>query len=261
MEKIKVLIVEDEPLARKELTSLLSKENIFDVLDYASNGRDALDKLKALNGVQVVFLDIDMPIMNGIETARRLADWVEPPLVVFATAYHQYAVEAFQANAMDYLLKPYDPALLSKTCQKIKKMIEMKTSHKLKLQVLSKDLEFIDSPDRCRLSAHTLNHRERVYVDLKDIYYFHAHYTEVMAVLKDSELFVDQTLKELTEQFADQGLMTCHKSHVVQINHISKITPALSDNYKIYFDDASLDSIPLSRRFAKTIQSVLKKNK
>lgn len=258
-ERIKVLIVDDEPLARSELISLLSKEKIFDVLDFASNGRDALDKLKALSGVQVVFLDIDMPIMNGIETARRLSEWEEPPLVIFATAYHQYAVEAFQANAIDYLLKPYDPVLLSKTCQKIKAMIDMKTSHKQKLQVLSDDLQTLDHSDRYRLAAHTLNHRERVYVDLKDVYYFHAHYTEVMAVLKNKELFVDETLKELAEQFADQGLMPCHKSYVVQINRIAKITPALSGNYKIYFEDESLDSIPLSRRFAKAIQLALKK--
>ena len=109
---IKGLVVDDEFLGREELTLMLKETKLLEI-DEAKNGEEALERIKAQR-YDVVFLDIDMPGLSGLDVAVRIAKMETPPIVVFTTAYHQYAMDAFKANAIDYVLKPYQPERAAK---------------------------------------------------------------------------------------------------------------------------------------------------
>lgn len=119
---IKVLIVDDESLARDELRYLLSQEDEIEVVGEAENGEEALTKIFNLNP-DIVFLDIQMPKVDGLTVARTLLDLKKKPFIIFATAYDQHAIHAFEVNAIDYLLKPFDEDRVMKTIEKIKEKL------------------------------------------------------------------------------------------------------------------------------------------
>ena len=120
MRTIRTLIVDDERYAREELTYLLGKFPDVQVVGEAESGEAAI--LKALQlQPDVVFLDVEMPKMNGMEVAKSLVEFKKVPLIIFATAYPQFAAEAFRINAIDYLLKPYDEEQLKQTIGRIEK--------------------------------------------------------------------------------------------------------------------------------------------
>ena len=123
MTVIKTIIVDDEPHARRYLNDLLSSDKEVDVLNALKNGREAIDFLSN-NEVDLVFLDIHMPGVNGLEVMKQLTD-SRKPLVIFTTAYDQYAITAFEADALDYLLKPFDIQRLNKSPIKIKKQLRL----------------------------------------------------------------------------------------------------------------------------------------
>ena len=119
MKRIKAMIAEDERLAREELAYLLEQEPDIELLPHAANGRELLE-LVPLRQPDVVFLDVHMPELEGLQAARMLKASPISPLIVFTTAYDEYAVEAFGLNAIDYLLKPYSHMRLKETLQRIR---------------------------------------------------------------------------------------------------------------------------------------------
>src|SRR5437660_102546 len=121
MEKIRmrVLVVDDEPLARESLIRMLSEEPEVEIAGEAANGLEALERI-ADSDPDVVFLDIEMPGLNGFEVLNNLSN---PPLIVFATAYDEYAIRAFEANAMDYLLKPMQQERVSRCIAKLREAL------------------------------------------------------------------------------------------------------------------------------------------
>lgn len=124
-DKLKVLVVEDELPARERLISMLKKFSDFGEIQEASNGEEALTKLPGYRP-DVVFLDIQMPGIGGIGAARELMAEEEPPLIIFVTAFDKYAIEAFEVNAIDYVLKPADRERLETTVERIREILDTK---------------------------------------------------------------------------------------------------------------------------------------
>ena len=251
----KVMIVDDEPLARSELSRMVQEDARFDVVEQAPNGEDALKKLRAQPEIQVVFLDIEMPGMRGLEVASRLADWPEPPLVVFATAYHQYAVEAFDAGAFDYILKPYAPDRLQKTFERIEQLMTMRGAARQRLLSLQEQLA--ERGLIQKLVGHERNARDRVVIPLEEVLYFFAHYAEVSAVLPSRELIVNATLRELLDRLDSGRYAQTHKAYIVNLDQIDKVSPMFNGNYEITLKGKPPKKIPLSRRFAPPLKSRL----
>src|SRR5262245_9502482 len=119
---LRTVLVDDEPLAREELGYLLDQLDGIDVVGEATNGPDALAAIERLNP-DLVFLDVQMPGLTGFEVARRLADRRLGSQIVFVTAFDQHAIEAFEVNAVDYLLKPVDPQRLEVAVQRVRRRI------------------------------------------------------------------------------------------------------------------------------------------
>lgn len=249
------MIVDDEPLARSELARLIREDSRFEVVDEASTGDEALKKLRSASEIRVVFLDIEMPGIRGLEVASRLADWPSPPLVIFATAYHQYAVEAFEAKAIDYILKPYDPVRLKKTFDRIEELLGMRGAAKEKLSAL--DEHMIQKGLVRKLVGHQRNARDRVVIPLEEVLYFQARYSEVIAVLDGSELIVNTTLKDLLGQLDPASFAQTHKAYLVNLDKVEKVSPMFSGNFEITLKPPSRAKVPLSRRFAPPLKSLL----
>ncbi|MDD5216789.1 MAG: LytTR family DNA-binding domain-containing protein [Candidatus Omnitrophica bacterium] len=248
---IRVMIVDDEPLAREELERLIKGDNEFEIVDHAANGNDALQNLKKKQ-IDVVFLDIDMPGLSGLEVAGRLAEWPKPPRVVFATAYDQYAIEAFEANAIDYILKPYDAGRLKKTLERVKELFQSQAPARDNL--ISLEDELIKKGVLKKLIGHKKKTKDRLVVDPKDVYYFNVRYSEIYACLESDELIVHATLKELLDNLDSAQFAQTHKSFIVNLDKVQKVSPMFSGNYEITLKHSGMPKIPLSRRYAKGLK-------
>lgn len=252
---ISVLVADDEPLAQEELVKLISENREFRVEARASSGREAFEKLES-GGIRVAFLDIEMPGLTGLEVASRLCEFPDPPLVVFATAYEQYAVKAFEANAIDYVLKPYDPRRLQKTLARILELEQgKKTDSREKL--ISLENYLIRQGTLKKLVGHRRKSKDRIVIDPAQVLFFYADLAEVRAHLEREELLVNSTLKELLASLDPAHFAQSHKSYVINLDKIEKVSPMFSGNFQITLNDAQKTQIPLSRRFASHIKSLL----
>ena len=252
---IRVMIVDDEPLAQEELVRLIGEDSQFEITSTARNGKEALSELKN-NPADVIFLDIEMPGLNGLEVASILAGAENPPHIVFATAYHQYAMKAFDANAIDYLLKPYDPARLKKTLDRVKQLIAASAPRRDKLVDLENDL--IQKGLLKKLVGHKKNSKDRIILDLNEILYFYVEYATVFARIDKDTLEVNSTLKDLIMNLDPAQFAQTHKSYIVNLNQVEKVSPMFSGNFELILHDGDRTKIPLSRRYAKNLKSRLK---
>ena len=254
---IRVMVVDDEPLSREKLVQFIQEENGFEVTATASHGEEALEKAKA-QAVDIMFLDIEMPVLNGLETASRLARWDHRPLVVFVTAYEKYAIEAFEANAIDYLLKPYQRSRLEKTLGRIKELLN--TGRPIpKQDLISLENTLIQKGALKKLAAHKRNSEDRMVIDPLDVFYFYTSNAEVHARMEQEDLILNLTLKELLARLDPAQFIQTHKSYVVNLNKIQKVSPLFHGNFEILFKSPACPKIPVSRRFAKSLESSLGK--
>jgi len=252
---IRVLVADDEPLAREELIKLVSGESDFQVVANASSGKEAVEKLEK-EDVAVAFLDIEMPGLNGLEVASRLADWDHPPFVVFATAYEQYAVQAFEANAIDYVLKPYDPKRIQKTLFRIRELVKEKSAA-AKEKLVSLEDYLIRQGKIKKLVGHRRNSKDRIVMDPAQVFFFCAELAEVLAHVGEEDFIVKSTLKELTEMLDPARFAQTHKAYLVNIDKIAKVAPMFSGNFQITLKDPKQTKIPLSRRYARNLKQLL----
>lgn len=189
---IRVLVVDDEPLARDRLRRQLEALPGFDVAGEAGNGTEAL-KAAARLRPDVVLLDIRMPGMDGLEAARHLELLATPPAVVFTTAYGEHALEAFDRHAVDYLLKPIRAERLAAalaSCARI---------NRAQLSALA---DTDDASARTHLCAR--RHGDLVMVPVDDVIFFQADQKYVRVVYRDGELLLEESLKSLHEEFGER---------------------------------------------------------
>lgn len=250
MKKIRLLLVDDEKTARDELSAMLQQHSDFEIVASAPNGQEALTILEA-GGVDALFLDIEMPLMTGLELANILGTWPSPPRVVFATAHNQYAVTAFEANAVDYILKPYQEDRLAKALEKIKTSIGQGKSNSESLEGLSKSL--FEKKLIKKMAVRKKNSKDRIVMDPVEFDYFHAESAEVFAHAAGQDYVSNMTLKDLGESLAIHGFAPCHKAYLVNLTKIEKISPLFNGNFEILLKN-NVGKVPLSRRFAKAIR-------
>ena len=218
---MKVLIVDDEPLARDRLRRMLEKLPGYSVAGEAENGEQAVALCNELQP-DIVLLDIRMPVMDGINAARVLAAADKPPAVIFCTAYGDYAVDAFDANAVGYLLKPVAAQRLEEALAKARKPNRAQLA-----AVASQD----PAPgERTHISAKS--HRGMELVPVEEVRYFVADQKYVTAVHAGGQLLIDDTLKELEDQLGDRFLRV-HRNALVAIAHVQGLEREDSGQYRV----------------------------
>jgi two-component system response regulator LytT len=249
------VVADDEQLAREELCFLLQQLNGVTVVGAAANGVEALEEI-ARHAPDVAFLDLQMPGLTGFEVARRLLEQGTGPGVIFVTAFDQRAVEAFEVNAVDYILKPVDAARLAMAVTRAR-------SRKGQSDPLSGQLDRLvrmmagqkDRPDQV---AVKLNDRF-VLVQANDI--IHASLVEDSINIVTSQVSGtsnDRTLDELHARLDQDVFWRVHRSHLVNINKVKEIVPWFSRNYILRMTDAKATEIPVSRSQTRRLRDYLK---
>lgn len=248
---MKILIVDDEGLARARLRSMVEELALGRVVGEASNGRQALE-LAATEVADLVLLDIRMPGMDGIEAARHLAKLEQPPAVIFTTAYDSHALEAFQANAAAYLLKPIRRERLTEAVEQ--------ATRPTRAQLNSLGDGLTPAPEaRTHVSA-TLNGNLRL-LPVERIFYFRAEHKYVTARYLEGELVIEDSLASLEEEF-EGSFLRVHRNALVSRVHSRGIRRGRTGTQAVFFDGVD-DEIEVSRRLAakvrKSLQSVARR--
>jgi len=249
------LVADDEELARDELCFLLGQIDGVDVVAEAANGMEALDEI-ARHGPDVAFLDVQMPGLTGFEVARRLMESGTGPSVIFVTAYDQRAIEAFEVNAVDYVLKPVDSARLETAVSRAR--TRQKQAEPLQGQ-LDRLVRMMETPkDRRDQVAVKVNDR---FVLVRADEIIHASLIEDSINIVTSQVSGtsnDRTLEELHARLDPEVFWRVHRSHLVNINKVKEIVPWFSRNYILRMTDQKATEIPVSRSQTRRLREYLK---
>ncbi|SVA21904.1 uncharacterized protein METZ01_LOCUS74758 [marine metagenome] len=256
---LRVLIADDEQLARNELRFQLERFDGIDVVDQAANGPEAVTLAETL-APDLVLLDIQMPGLTGFEVARQLLERKVSSHVVFVTAFDQYAIEAFEVNAIDYLLKPVESARLSQTIQRVQRLVASgsPTDGTITENALEQMVRYV---------AERQNHRRRLALKMNESFLLVQTEDIVYASLVDEVITVVttavtgtsncRTLDELHSHLDPAVFWRVHRSHLVNINKVKEIVPWVSRNYMLRMQDEKGTEIPVSRAQTKRLREHL----
>lgn len=242
---ISAVIVDDEQLARDELAYLL-KDAEVDVVAQGKNGVEAVTLIKEF-APDLVFLDVQMPGLDGFGVIKKLLDKKIPlPQIVFATAYDQYAVRAFEVNAVDYLLKPFDKKRVNQAVNKARQRLETAPASD-QIGTIVKLLE--QQQQRTQAAKVLLKAAGRLFlVDQKDICYASIQDGIITVVAANMEGQSNcRTLEELLDSLDPNMFWRAHRSYLVNINRIKEVVPWFKSSYQIRMDDRKQAEIPVSR--------------
>ena len=258
-EALRTIVVDDEQLARDELCYLLGRLGGIEVVAQAADGLSALDVIKDLDP-DLVLLDVQMPGLTGFEVARRLLDNGADSQVVFVTAFDRHAIEAFEVNAVDYLLKPVEVDRLGTAVDRVRKRIQSDRPAAALPQAaeLERLLERLTGRDR----------REQVAVRVSDRFMLVQADEIVHASVEDDVITVVtnslsgtsnyRTLDELQARLDPAVFWRVHRSHLVNINKIKEIVPWFSRNFLLKMKDPKGTEIPVSRSQTKRLREYLR---
>jgi DNA-binding LytR/AlgR family response regulator len=251
MADLRVLVVDDEQLAREELCFLLGQAGGLEIAGQAKDGVEAL-RLSGELKPDVVFLDVQMPGLTGFEVARRLLLVEAPPQLVFVTAFDQYAIDAFSVNAVDYVLKPVDADRLEQTLERVRQRIVPASSAAAQMPLSPADLERVVEAVQARQGR-----RDQLAVRVGERFILVQAEEVVHASVIDETIIVAtqtiagtsnyRTLDELQTRLDPAMFWRVHRSHLVNITKIKEIVPWFSRNYLLKMKDAKTTEIPVSR--------------
>jgi DNA-binding LytR/AlgR family response regulator len=215
------IIIDDEPLARSEMRSLIAEISNIDILGEFSNAPSALEFLKD-NDVDLIFLDIEMPMVTGLEFAEMLP---KKSLIIFTTAYSQYALKSYELEAVDYLLKPIDPQRLEKAIEKAILYTELLSKDTVKNTVESNTADFL-----------FIKAERRFYkISFSDIKFIEGLKDYVVIHTKQQKLITAMNLKTIHQKISGETFIRVSKSYVVNMNFIDSF-----DNHNIYIEDSEI---------------------
>lgn len=235
---IKVLIVDDEPLARKALRRLLEQAPDFHIVGECGNAIEAVGAINR-DKPDVVFLDIQMPRVSGIEMLSML-DHDTMPRIVFLTAYDEYAVQAFEQHAFDYLLKPIDPERFEKTLQRLRR------------EQAPQDLGVLAGANQLR-QIPCFGQHHVLLLKMEDVEYVASKVAGVSVISVTGEEFPTELPLHILQERTP--LLRCHRQYLVNVDHISKIHFLENGLAEIVTDGGR--TIPISRRFLATVKERL----
>lgn len=271
-----VLIIDDEPLSRQELQFLLEDAGDVEILAHGTNGIEAVD-LIVRHQPELVFLDVQMPGLDGFAVLKKLLDRHSPmPQVVFATAFDQYAVRAFEVNAIDYLLKPFDRKRVHQTLEKARTRLapqhdlypdfpSQDATTEAKLDALLRLVEEQANGSR-GLVAHAPGPSAKIVVrtnnrlllvDQREICFASIEEGAISVVTSAVEgLSNCRTLEELMDLLDPDTFWRAHRSFIVNMQHIREVVPWFKSSYQLRMDDPKKTEIPVSRSQTKRLREL-----
>ncbi len=245
---LSAVIVDDEQLARDELAYLLKNIGDVDVVAQGKNGLEAVNLIREHNP-DLVFLDVQMPGLDGFGVIKKLLDKkITLPRIIFSTAFDQYAVRAFEVNAVDYLLKPFDKKRVAQSVERARSMSEATSPSSDKLDALVRMLESQKpQPTKILLKAagrlFLVNQKDICFASIED---------GIISVVTTGPTGLEgqsncRTLEELLDSLDPNLFWRAHRSYLVNTNRIKEVVPWFKSSYQLRMDDKRQTEIPVSR--------------
>lgn len=252
---LRAVVVDDEPLAREELVYLLDEVGGVEVVAQAGNGLEALDAVGRANP-ELLFLDVQMPGLTGFEVVRQLVDRTPPVAVVFVTAFDRHAIEAFEVNAADYLLKPVEAMRLEQAIERVRRRMAAPAAMNEQLERIVKLVEARRTfPEQVAVRVG-----ERfLLVQVEDVIFASMVDDSINIVTSQvSGTASFRSLDELQARLDPDVFWRVHRSHLVNINKIKEIVPWFSRNFILRMKDPKGTEIPVSRSQTRRLREYLK---
>jgi two-component system, LytTR family, response regulator LytT len=256
---ITTVIVDDERPARDELAFLLRGFPEIDLIAQGKNGLEAVALIKEHNP-DLVFLDVQMPGLDGFGVIKKLIERkLRVPQIVFATAFDNYAIQAFEVNAVDYVLKPFDKARIAKAVQRAKKMVEAHISPVERLESLVGQLG-APKPKSAQPVKLLVKSQARMFlVDAEEMIYASIQDGTITIFARDAEGVSNyRTIEELAAALDGDVFWRAHRSYLININHIKEVVPWFKSSFMLKMNDKRQSEIPVSRAQTKRLRELLK---
>jgi two-component system, LytTR family, response regulator len=256
MGKIRTLIVDDEPIAREGLRSLLAAEPIIEVVGECRNGREAIKAIREQTP-DLIFLDVQMPKMSGFDVIAEVGP-DRMPAVVFVTAYDQYAIKAFEIDAMDYLLKPFDEERFQKTIERIKQYFQHGEYRSIsaRLEALLKHLDHDESKRTERAGRLVIKTAGRIFfINDYEIDWIEASGNYVKLHVGDKAHLLRETMDGMADRLPPEKFIRIRRSVIVNIESIKELRPLFKGEYQIILRDGT--ELTSSRRFREHLNQLL----
>jgi len=254
---MRILIVDDEPLARERIREMLKKETEIEFIGEAANGAQAIENIRTQKP-DIVFLDIQMPDMDGfgvLETlgAKTLA---QIPAIIFVTAYDQHALKAFEFHALDYLLKPFDRERFRETFKRAKAQINQHAGDEPNQRILDLLEQLNSAPEY--LEWLTIKKNERIILlKVEDIHWIEAQGNYALLKFKESSQLIRETMDNLEAQLNPRMFVRIHRSTIVNINQIKELQVWSPGEYRVVMQGGK--AFTLSRGYRHRFDAFLKK--
>jgi two-component system, LytTR family, response regulator len=248
---MKALIVDDEPIARRVLREALESFPEMQVIGEAGDGKDALQKIAKLHP-DVVFLDLQMPVMSGFEVVRNL-DRPNIPVIVIVTAFDQHAIEAFEAGAVDYLLKPVGEARLQKAVERAQHLLGKPGEIAANVDKIAAAAGTPSAPRSRKIVGRT--GEEYFLLDADEVLAFQAERELVWIITSKQRLLATQTLRAIAERLGEPQFQRVHRNAIVNVNHVRKMSALSSQRWLITLSNSL--QLTVSKRQAHCIRKIL----
>lgn len=255
---INTIIVDDEKPAREELAYLLKAFPEVNVIGQGKNGVEAVALIKE-HSPDLVFLDVQMPGLDGFGVLKKIVERkMKMPHVVFATAFDQYAVQAFEVNAVDYVLKPFDKARIAKAIQRARKMLDTQTSTTDRLEQLVSQLGAAKStPQRAKVLVNV--QQRLLLVNAEDIIFATVDGGSIWIVTRDLEGSSNyRTLDELSATLDADAFWRPHRSFLINLQHVKEVVPWFNSTFMLKMSDKKTTEVPVSRVQARRLRELFK---
>jgi two-component system LytT family response regulator len=246
--KICTLIVDDEPLARQKLRRYLADEPDVEIIGEADNGSSAVKMIESLRP-DLILLDIQMPGLDGFQVVAALD---QPPLVIFATAYDQYAIRAFEVNSLDYLLKPFTKARLGEALTRAKKWLDRPDDYAASIARL-----LASAGKKTFLEKLVIRERDKILLlDVHEALWIGSENSLNFIYTRNAKWLTDLTLQELEQKLDPACFFRIHRFAIVQINAIAEIIPWFHGDYRIVLKNPERTVLTLSRRRVQAFKQI-----
>ncbi|WP_099187826.1 LytR/AlgR family response regulator transcription factor [Tepidibacter mesophilus] len=234
---MRCIIVDDESPSRDELKYFINNFSSIEILKEFDDSLDALKFIES-NDIDVIFLDINMPKLDGVCLARVINKFNKDFKIVFITAYKEHAIEAFELEAFDYILKPYSEARILTTLKKIER-----------LEVCEEKKCICDR-------VTVLKDEKMIVVNIKDIYYCKSSERDTLVYTKCEEYTVNMSISEFYNKVSGYDFFKSHRSYILNIDKIEEIIPWFNNTYNVKLRDLDI-KIPVSRKNIKEFKHIM----
>lgn len=251
MSKISCVIIEDELPAADELKYILSKYEVLEIMGIANDGESGYELIKNTRP-KAVFMDINIPMINGMQLAHKVKEIGNDIIIIFVTAYEQHALSAFEVEALDYILKPYDEKRIDTTISRL-----IQKNKTASIEMPEKMLDIINkiyNEEKNIKKIPCEQNGKIILLNVDEIYYCFIEDDQVFVKTKDKKYYTSYTLSEIEEK---TNYFKTHRSYIVNLDHVKELYSWFNGSYKIIIDDVENSEIPVSRNNVRRLKDII----